>query len=133
MTDDAMKVLIAEGSVMHRVSDGKIKIIPREEYEAEDDDGLSRIPADAVGLRLCKIVTNNLVMCEPVAFVRGRPAVNTVLRRAAISGEVGPVGETGDYWADFMDKDFDWTETIALSREAWNGLKNHWMRCKVEK
>ena len=31
-----------------------------------------------------------------------------------------------------IDANGDWSETIALSREAWNSLKNHWMRCRIE-
>lgn len=94
---------------------------------------LSNIPADAVGLRLCKAKgDDDIVCCEPIRFAQGRSAVNTVLRRAAISGKVGPIGETGDFWADFLNEDGDWTETVALDREAWNALKNRWMRCRVE-
>ena len=93
---------------------------------------LSNIPHDAHGLRLCKMRGDRLILCEPVIFCRGRPAVDTVLRRAAISGKVGPIGETGDFWADFINLDGDWEETIALDRDAWNGLKNRWMRCRVE-
>lgn len=93
---------------------------------------LSAIPADAVGLRLCKVRGDRLIGCEPVLF-QSRDAVDMVLRRAAICGSVGPIGETGDFWADFLNENGDWSETIALSREAWNSLKNHWMRCRVEK
>ena len=75
---------------------------------------LSNIPVDAVGLRLCKMRREDLILCEPVIFERGRSAVNTILRRAAVSGKVGPVGETGEFWADFIDKYGDWEETIAL-------------------
>ena len=89
------------------------------------------VPNTAVGLRLCKIVGERLVCCEDVVFERGAPAVDIVLRRASISGKVGPIGETGDYWADFLSADGDWFDTIALSREAWNSLKGKWMRCKV--
>lgn len=93
---------------------------------------LSAIPLDAVGLRLCKVTNDDLVLCEGVIFDKGRSAVDTVLRRAAVSGLVGPIGQTGDYWADFLNADGDWTETIALSRQAWNKLKNHWMRCRID-
>ncbi len=90
------------------------------------------VPKDATGLRLCKVVKGELFMSEAVHFVRGHDAVDTVLRRAAICGKVGPVGETGDYWADFMTADDSWSETVALDRKSWNSLKNHWMRCKME-
>lgn len=89
------------------------------------------IPQETSGLRLCKVVRDQLVMCESVVFEGGWRAVDTILRRAAVHGKVGPVGETGDFWADLIDTDYDLIETIKLSREAWNGLKNHWMRCKL--
>lgn len=92
---------------------------------------LSRIPKDCVGLQLWKAkATDDAVPYERVVFKGGRPAVNTTLRRAAISGPIGPIGRTGEFWADFINEDGDWTETIALSREAWNALKNRWMRCR---
>ncbi|MCW3477389.1 hypothetical protein OL599_22730 [Rhodovastum sp. RN2-1] len=90
------------------------------------------LPPETQGLRLCKVIHGRLAMCEGVRFPGGAPAVDTVLRRAAISGRVGPVGETGDYWADLLDANGDWFDTVALGRDAWNSLKNHWMRCKVE-
>lgn len=89
------------------------------------------VPDWATGLRLCKVVGENLRMSEGVQFLNGNAGVDTVLRRAAISGTVGPIGETGNYWADFLNADGDWAETIALDRDAWNSLKNHWMRCKM--
>lgn len=91
------------------------------------------VPDDAVGLRLCKVKGERLTMCEPVVFERGRAGVELVLRRATLAGSVGPVGKTGDFWADFIINDNGgWIETVALSQEAWNSLKNHWMRCRVE-
>lgn len=96
--------------------------------------GLEDLPSEAVGLRLAKITkADELILCEPVEFVGGRAAVDTVLRRAAISGPVGPVGEAGDFFADILDADGSMIETIALSRKAWNSLKNHWMRCRIDR
>lgn len=94
-------------------------------------DPALRVPPNAVGLRLCKMAGDDLVLCESVRFLDGAPAVDTALRRAAISGPVGPIGETGDQWADILNNDGDWFDTIALSRSAWNALKNRWMRCKI--
>ena len=94
---------------------------------------LSKIPGNAVGLRLCKIIGGELVMCEPVIFSDGRNAVALCLRRAQISGSIGPIGETGEFWADFMDMNCDWQETIALSRGSWNALKRRWMRCRIQR
>lgn len=90
------------------------------------------IPKEAKGLRLCKMVGDQLRLSEPVIFARGAKAVETTLRRAAISGKVGPVGETGDYWADILTDPGTWVDTVALDRKSWNSLKNHWMRCKME-
>lgn len=81
------------------------------------------VPDWATGLRLCKVVGEKLNMSEEVQFIKGRAAVDTVLRRAAICGSVGPVGETGDYWADFLNENGDWAETVALDRDSWNSLK----------
>lgn len=89
-------------------------------------------PEGTTGLMLCKVVGDDLILCEPVQFVKGRPAVDTALRRARISGKVGPVGETGDYWADALNSDGDMVETIALDRHSWNALKNRWMRCRIQ-
>src|SRR5258706_16051128 len=90
------------------------------------------LPQAVCGLRLCKMRGDNLILCETLIFDDGRNAVDTVLRRAQISGEVGPVGETGDLWADLMDRDGDLVETIALSRGAWNALKNKWAHWQSE-
>lgn len=92
------------------------------------------LPSDVAGIRLCKVLgSDELVLCEMVVFEKGRVAVDTVLRRAAISGKVGPIGETGDFWADLMNSDGDSiVETIALDRKAWNAIKRKWARCKIE-
>lgn len=95
-------------------------------------NAIKTLPDEAVGLRLCKMVGEDLRLAEPVVFERGRPAVQVVLQRAAISGQVGPLGETGDFWADVLNADGDWIETVALDRGSWNILKNHWMRCRME-
>ena len=91
------------------------------------------LPADVNGLRLCKVVGDELILCEAIEFSKGRTAVDTALRRAAISGQVGPLGDTGDFWADLMTPDGTWVETVALSRGSWNALKNKWARCKIQR
>jgi hypothetical protein len=92
------------------------------------------LPTEVAGIRLCKVLRNDdLVLCETVIFKNGRSAVDTVLRRAAISGKVGPIGGTGDFWADLMNSEGDTiVETIALDRWAWNAIKRKWARCKIE-
>ena len=89
------------------------------------------LPSNVTGLRLCKMRGDDLVLCEPVQFERGRPAVDTTLRRAAVSGQVGPIGETGDYWADLLTVDGDWSETIALDADSYRAIKTKWARCKI--
>jgi len=96
---------------------------------AADLDGL---PKDAIGLQLCKLVgKDDLRMSETVVFAGGRHALETTLRRAALSGVVGPVGEAGTYFADIVDADGDQVETIALDRGSWNTLKNRWAKCRM--
>lgn len=91
------------------------------------------IPEGVTGFRLCKVVGDDLRLCVPVFFVAGTPAVDTLFRRAAVCGKVGPIGETGDFWADLMTDESTWVETIALSREAWNSIKNHWARTTIDR
>lgn len=95
------------------------------------------LPPEAVGLRLCKIFPgDDLRLCESVLFAKGRPAVDTVLRRAAISGgliEVDPKGDLPDHFADILDSKGDMIGNIALDATSFRSLKDHWMRCKYEK
>lgn len=87
---------------------------------------------ETVGLRLCKMVGNDLRLAEPVCFAGGRQAVLTTLSRARVAGHVGgEIDRTTDYWADQMNQDGDHIGEIRLDRGSWNSLKNHWMRCKM--
>lgn len=91
------------------------------------------LPKDVSGIRLCKMRGEELLLCETLIYKNGAPAVDTLLRRAALSGKVGPLGETGDLWADLMDREgTTLVETIALDRGSWNAIKNRWARCKFE-
>jgi hypothetical protein len=94
-----------------------------------------RLPADAAGLRLCKIFPgDDLRLCEPVVFTKGRAAVDTVLRRAAISGrvEIEPGSPLPDHFADIIDSKGDAVGNVALDAKSFKALKEHWMRCKYE-
>lgn len=93
---------------------------------------LDKLPPDATGLRLCRMRGEKLIMCEDVQFVGGREAVDTVLRRAAISGHVEIGGNNHDHWADVINANGDWDETVALDAKSYGALKNRWMRCKVQ-
>lgn len=90
------------------------------------------VPDEAMGLRLYKIVKEELVACELVMFEHPG-AVDTTLRRAQISGRVEVGGEIKDHFADiYVDQD-SWTHTVALDARSYRALKNRWMRCKIER
>lgn len=92
------------------------------------------LPADAAGLRLARIKGDDLRLCEIVMFARGRAGVDTVLRRAAISGrvEVDPPDDLPDWFADIMDAEGSMVGNVALDANSFRALKNHWMRCRYE-
>ena len=88
------------------------------------------IPGNIVGLRLCKVERSGaLILCKPVMFERRATGVRRAL---LMSSAPGPIGETGDFWADLITENGDWTDTVALNRESWNRLKNHLLRCKID-
>lgn len=92
-----------------------------------------QIPQDATGLRLCKMVGDDLRTSEGVRFTEGRAAVFTVLNRASVSGHVGgEIDSTTNWWADFLNSEGDGVAEIRLDRHSWNALKNQWMKCKME-
>ena len=91
------------------------------------------VPAKAVGLKLYRIdKQDRLIGCELVIFTNGRSAVETTLMRAAISGRVEVGGKIEDHYADIYVDPHTWVETVALDRNSYSALKNHWMRCKTE-
>jgi hypothetical protein len=93
---------------------------------------IDQLPADATGLKLHRIdARDNLISCEPVYFVRGRAAVDTTLRRAAISGRVEIDGDIENHFADIINADGSWEHTVSLDGRSYRALKNRWMRCKI--
>ena len=90
------------------------------------------VPDNAMGLKLYKHVGDRLVGCELVMFLNPG-AVDTALRRAQISGRVEVGGEIKDHFADIYTDPNTWTETVALDADSYRALKNHWMRCKIER
>lgn len=94
----------------------------------------NKLPASAVGLRLARIATKgDLILCEAMKFDGGRAAVDTVLRRAAVSGQVIVGGEISNHFADVLDTDGTIVETVSLDAASYRALKNRWMKCKVER
>lgn len=92
------------------------------------------LPIEMVGLRLARINRKDeLILCEAVRFDEGVSAVDTILRRAAISGRVEVEGEIENYFADALDADGNMVTTIALDSRSYSALKNRWMRCRVER
>jgi hypothetical protein len=92
------------------------------------------IPQSAVGLRLARIDRKeNLLLCEKVMFDGGLAAVATTLRRASLAGRVDVDGEIANHFVDVLDFNGDIVETVALDSKSYSALKNHWMRCKVER
>lgn len=95
---------------------------------------IAGLPPSCSGLRLARITRKDeLLLCEAVQFINGAAAVDTVLRRAAISGRVEVEGKIENHFADVLDADGSMVATIALDRHSYSALKNHWMRCKVER
>lgn len=90
------------------------------------------VPDEAMGLRLYKYVKDELIGCELVMFEK-RGAVDTALRRAQISGRVEVGGEIKDHFADIYIDEGTWTHSVALDAKSYRALKNHWMRCKIER
>lgn len=93
---------------------------------------MSALPAETVGLQLYRLRGDELVAYEAMRFHGGRLAVDTVLRRAAISGRVEIGGDIQNHFADVLDENSDLIETVALDRKSYSALKNKWMRCKLE-
>lgn len=90
------------------------------------------VPAEAVAVRLYRVVGEQLIACEAVQFRDGAAAVDTVLRRARDSGRVDFEGEVQNHFADLLDADGDILATVALDAGSYGALKNRWMRTRVE-
>ena len=92
------------------------------------------LPEEAVGLRLARIDSrDNLILCETCMFKDGRGAVQTTLVRASLAARVDIGGEIKDHFADVMDAEQSIIEIVALDAKSYSSLKNHWMRCKVDR
>jgi hypothetical protein len=92
---------------------------------------LIEVPPDSCAVQLYRIASENLIACEPVTFARGAAGVDTVLRRASISGRVEIGGKIADHFADLLNTDGDMLETVALDAASYRALKTRWMRTRV--
>lgn len=91
------------------------------------------LPHQSIGLRLARIdQKERLVLCEAMRF-ETTSALETTLRRAAISGEVKVNGPISNHFADVLDAEGDIVTTVTLDRDSYSALKNKWMHCKVER
>lgn len=92
-----------------------------------------QVPDAATAVRLCRVVREELLACEAVLFPAGARAVDTILRRAGISGRVEIGGEIADHFADLLDVNGDMVETVALDAGSYRALKTRWMPTRVRR
>lgn len=90
------------------------------------------IPTAAVGFRLCvlrriKGGEERLDLSEKIRFTDGYSALDTILRRARICGDVGEFGtsirDDQNHWLDILDTNGDLMDVLPVGREPWNYLK----------
>ena len=92
------------------------------------------LPAAATVLRLARINRKEeLILCEAMRLNGGSSAIDTILRRANISGRVEVEGKIVNHFADVLDDDGNMVTTVALDAKSYSAIKNRWMRCRVEK
>lgn len=92
-----------------------------------------RVPETARSVTLFRATKDDLIACEMVTFARGADGIDTVLRRAAISGLVEVGGKLGDYFADLLDENESMVESVALDANSYRILKTRWMRTRVDR
>jgi hypothetical protein len=94
--------------------------------------GAFNIPKETVGFRLYRIdARERLIACEALRY-DSAAVVDTLLRRALISGRVEVGGKIENHFLDLLDADCSMVETVALDRHSYSALKNHWARCKLD-
>lgn len=98
-----------------------------------EEPEIKPLPPTASGLQLHRIQGERLISCEPIHFDRGSVGVETVLRRASLSGRVEIGGDLADHFADIHDREGNLLESVSLDRTSYRALKYHWMPCKIAK
>lgn len=91
-----------------------------------------KLPKSAVGMRLARINSKDeLILCEAYRLADSA-ALETVLRRALISGRVEVNGKIADHFADIMDDSQSMVATVSLDAGSYKALKTKWFRSKVD-
>ena len=91
------------------------------------------VPASAVAIILHRIDRRGvLISCKIVSFRNQAAAIDTVLRRAQISGLVRVGGPLPYHFADLLDADGNVVQNVALDAASYRALKTRWMRTQVE-
>lgn len=86
------------------------------------------VPVEATGIQLCKIFPGDrLRITEAVKLVGGWKAIDTTLRRAAVSGRVAVDEPLGDYFADLLDESGDIIAHVNLDARSFKALKSKWL------
>lgn len=93
----------------------------------------TQVPADAAVVQLYRIARGELIACEPILFFGGAAAIDTLLRRARISGRVDFEGKIDGHFADLQNANGDMVATVALDAASYGALKNRWMRTRVKR
>ncbi len=76
-------------------------------------------------VRLCRInKQEDLILYEPIVLTKGYAAVDTILRRAAIFCHVEVNGENHTYFADLMDNNAQWVDSVSLDAGSFRYLKD---------
>lgn len=83
------------------------------------------------GIQLHRISGDRLLACEAVYCERGGLAVDTVLRRAAISGRVEIEGPLERHFADLLDLQGDIVCSVALDAGSYRAIKYRWAPSKL--
>lgn len=83
------------------------------------------------GIRLHRMNGEKLLSCEAVYCERGGRAVDTVLRRAAISGRVEVEGKLENHFADLLDNDGSIVCSVALDARSYHAIKSRWAKSKL--
>lgn len=93
------------------------------------------IPETVVGLRLARRRKDGMwFISEALRFEGGSAAVETLLRRAHLSGHVsvGVSGRSNRHVACLLDDRLVVVETAVLDAKSYRSLKTKWAKCKIE-